>query len=181
MKRANNRSGKTAARGSRKTAALPKKRPTGKIIKDLERLLHLLEVNQIELQHQNHELRIAQEELEVSRNKYVNLFDFSPVEYFILDQNGGITDANMRASKKFGIARGKLIGRLFVSFIPVAERGIFNSFIKSIYSSPVKQTCELAVMDSNKRALRVRLEGLELIDPLELERKCTVAVISIEK
>ncbi len=52
---------------------------------DVQRLVHLLQVHQVELEHQNEELRIAHEELEVSRNKYVNLFDFSPTPYFTLD------------------------------------------------------------------------------------------------
>jgi len=45
---------------------------------DSERLVHELATHQIELQMQNAELRGAQEELEVSRTKYSELFDFAP-------------------------------------------------------------------------------------------------------
>ncbi len=77
-------------------------------MEDVQKLLHLLEVHQVELEHQNQELRIAQEEIEVSRNKYVNLFDFSPIPYFTLDPDSVIMEANLSASKMFGIERKKL-------------------------------------------------------------------------
>ena len=64
---------------SKKKIETKSKNPPIKIIEDVQRLVQLLQVHQVELEHQNQELRMAQEELEVSRNKYVNLFDFSPI------------------------------------------------------------------------------------------------------
>ena len=63
---------------------------------DVQRLVQLLQVHQTELEHQNKELRIAQEELEVSRNKYVNLFDFSPTPYFTLNKDGIIKGSKFK-------------------------------------------------------------------------------------
>ena len=118
---------------------------------DVQRLVHLLQVHQIELEHQNQELRIAQEELEVSRNKYVNLFDFSPIPYFTLDPDGIIREVNLSASKMFGIDRNKLIGKHFITFILSDERDVFHSFIKTVFNSSVKHSCELNVMNKNKQ------------------------------
>ena len=52
------------------------------------RLVHELEVHQIELEMQNAELRRAREEIELSRNKYIELYDFAPVGYFTFDTRG---------------------------------------------------------------------------------------------
>ena len=103
-------------------------------IEDVQRLVHLLQVHQVELEHQNQELRITQQELEASRNKYVNLFDFSPTPYFTLDFDGIIKEVNLSASKMFGIERKKLIGKHFITFISLDERDIFNSFIKTVFN-----------------------------------------------
>src|SRR5438045_4576279 len=58
--------------------ASPRKRKTDKG-GDLRRLVHDLQVHQIELEVQNRELQEAQAELEGSRNRYAELYDFAPV------------------------------------------------------------------------------------------------------
>ena len=146
---------------------------------DVQRLVHLLQVHQIELEHQNEELRLAQEELEVSRNKYVNLFDFSPTSYFTLNSDGIIKEVNLSASKFLGTSRNKLIGKRFSTFVNGDERDVFNAFINSVFASPEKHTCELNIINYDKKYFNVLLEGLEIKDSLEPERKCQVALIDM--
>ncbi|MGO9017163.1 MAG: hypothetical protein ACLQVJ_02320 [Syntrophobacteraceae bacterium] len=50
---------------------------------DAERLYHELEVHQIELEMQNQELRNAMVQIEESRTRYSDLYDFAPVGYLI--------------------------------------------------------------------------------------------------
>lgn len=169
---------KTVKKEIRKNVPKPKKSPVAKE-GDVRRLVQLLRINQIELEHQNLELRIAQEELEVSRNKYVNLFDFAPIPYFTLNREGIIKEVNLIASKIFGVDRNKLVGKRFVTFIPMEERDIFNMFIEVVFGSYVKNSCELNIMNKNKNVFRVRLEGFELKDTLETEQKCQVALIEL--
>ena len=146
---------------------------------DVQRLVQLLQVHQTELEHQNIELRIAQEELEVSRNKYVNLFDFSPTPYFTLNKDGIITEVNLSASKMFGVDRNKLIGKRFNTFTPADENDIFNSFINQIFNSSEKHACEITIVNKVKQKFQVLLEGLEFEDALESERKCQVVLIDM--
>ncbi len=148
---------------------------------DVKKLVELLQIHQVELEHQNEELRITQEELEVSRNKYVNLYDFSPIPYFTLDIGGVIKETNLSASNMLGIERKRLINKLFSTYIQQEDRDIFNSFIKNIYNSPVKHTCELQIRNKNKQIFQVLLEGIDLEDPLEPDKKCQVALIDLTK
>jgi PAS domain S-box-containing protein len=157
----------------------PKAKKKSVEIEDVKKLVHLLQVQQIELEHQNQELRIAQEELEVSRNQYVNLYDFSPIPYFSMDKESIIKEVNLIASKMLGIDRNKLVGKRFITFIPLDERDAFNKFINSVFSSDVKNSCELKVMNKDKRAFSVRLEGLLLEDALQKDQKCQVALIEL--
>jgi len=54
---------------------------------DTQRLLHELQVHQIELEMQNAELQDARDEVEAGLEKYTDLYDFAPVGYF---SKGGI-------------------------------------------------------------------------------------------
>src|SRR6266540_197024 len=61
---------------------------------DTKRLITELGTHQIELEMQNEELRRAERELEVSRDRYADLYDFAPVGYFLLDARGLIREVN---------------------------------------------------------------------------------------
>lgn len=165
-------------KSKKKTGSKPKKTEFDKI-KDIKELVHLLQVHQIELEHQNQELRNAHEELEVSRFKYVNLFDFSPIPYFTLNPNGIIKEVNLSASKMLRIDRNKLIGRSLITFIPSNEKDIFNSFSKNVFNSDEKHSCELKIINKEKHLYYVRLEGLRLDETLEPDPKCQVALIDL--
>jgi hypothetical protein len=60
---------------------LKKNEKTGKpvIEADVKKLLHELQVHQIELEMQNEELREANETAETALKKYTILYDFAPV------------------------------------------------------------------------------------------------------
>jgi PAS domain S-box-containing protein len=152
---------------------------TGEKIEDVKRLVYLLQVHQVELEHQNEELRIAQEELEVSRNKYVNLFDFSPIPYFTLNKHGIIKEVNLSASKMFGIDRSKLIDKSFINFVTLDDKNIFKAFINSVFSTPIKQSCELKMINKDNREFYILLEGLVLDDALDSGQKCQIALIDL--
>lgn len=179
MKRTKKESEKRDSKKEKKETVLKSKKQSREKIEDVQKLVHLLQVHQVELEHQNQELRITQEELEVSRNKYVNLFDFSPVPYFTLNYEGTIKEVNLRASSMLGIDRKKLIGRRFLSFVPVDELDIFNSFMKTVFTSDIKHTCELRILNKQKQTLRVLLEAIKLEDTLEEEMHCQIALIDL--
>ena len=82
----------------------------------MEKLVHELEVHQIELEMQNEELRKAQIEIEESRTKYFELYDFAPVGYFSLDSKGMIVEANLTSAAILGIERSLLLRKSFFRF-----------------------------------------------------------------
>lgn len=179
MKTVIKKSDKTEKKNIMKKSESKTKVPAAQQFEDIQKLVYLLQVHQVELEHQNEELRIAHEELEESRNKYVNLFDFSPTPYFTLDKGGIIKEVNLSASKMFSVDRNKLIGKCFTIFISLEQRDIFNSFINNVLNSDVKHSCELKIINKDKRIFQVLLEGLKLDDTLGLDQKCQVALIDL--
>ena len=69
---------------------------------DAQRLLHELEVHQIELEMQNSELRRSREELEQLLEQYTDLYDFAPVGYFTLNDEGIIRAVNLAGALNAG-------------------------------------------------------------------------------
>jgi PAS domain S-box-containing protein len=106
--------------------ALREARPEPRIIAaaEVERLLHELEVHQIELQMQNRQLREAQQLLEESRSRYADLFDFAPVGYCSLDEKGGLREVNLTAAGMLGIDRTSLRSQDLMELLsePARER-----------------------------------------------------------
>src|SRR5262245_59180475 len=74
-------------------------RRTDPALADVKAVLHELEVHQIELEMQNRELTEAQHQIELSRDRYVELYDSSPVGYLTLDAKGRIVDLNLCAAR----------------------------------------------------------------------------------
>ena len=85
--------------------------------KDVRKLVHELQAHQIELEMQNEKLRRAQEEIEESRLKYSDLYDFSPVAYFTFSQEGEIVEVNLTGTSLLGVERTKLLHRSFSTFV----------------------------------------------------------------
>jgi hypothetical protein len=83
----------TAAELRSRAEAVVKKRPTAKHNQsgdDPRRLFHELQVHQIELEMQNATLQDTQDMMELSLERYTDLYDFAPVAYFTLDCGGNI-------------------------------------------------------------------------------------------
>jgi PAS domain S-box-containing protein len=179
MKRARKSSGELVKRKRKKIVKSMPTKPATDIRKDMRQVVHLLQVSQVELEHQNQELRIAERELEASRSKYVSLFDFSPIPYVALDLAGVIKEVNLSAGRMFGVDRNKLVGRLITAYVPYEDRRIVSSFLKDVLRSSEKASCTLRMTNSEKRVLDVQLEGVRSNDTLESDPRCQIALIDM--
>ena len=96
---------------------------------DLLRLVHELEVHQIELELQNEELIQARAGMEAALNQYSNLYDFSPAGYITLTSAGIIHEANLAATRFIGIERTLLLEKRFVNFLMPESLPAFNDLL----------------------------------------------------
>jgi len=111
---------------------------------ETRRLLHELQVHQIEMEMQNAELLRTREEFEHSRNKYAELYELAPVGYFTFDRQGVIREVNLTGARLLGTVRKSLVGEPFSTFIADAgARKIFTDHLQTVVQGKGAQTCEL--------------------------------------
>ncbi|PKN69927.1 MAG: hypothetical protein CVU54_07805 [Deltaproteobacteria bacterium HGW-Deltaproteobacteria-12] len=112
---------------------------------ETRRLVHELEVHQIELEMQNEELMQSRAQVEAGLSQYMDLYDFAPIGYFTLARDGAIHQVNLAGAGLLGVARGELIKRRFDAFVNVKSRSVFNGFLEKAFGSRRKETCEVAL------------------------------------
>jgi PAS domain S-box-containing protein len=96
------------------------------------RLIHELQVHQIELELQNEELRHTQAELAETARKYSDLYDFAPIGYLTVNRAGKILEANLRASAILGVKRELLLGYYFpLRIVGEGDREKFRTVLRS--------------------------------------------------
>ncbi len=139
---------------------------------DVKKLLHELQVHQIELEMQNNELQQAYETAHAALKKYTILYDFAPMGYMTIDGNGTIYDLNFSAADMIGVRRLKLIDANVRVFIDEESRTVFNTFLDKVFASEKKQTCILLLRDANNHSIRVYMEGVLI----EGENKCMLSL-----
>ncbi|NLC70681.1 MAG: PAS domain-containing protein [Desulfuromonadaceae bacterium] len=142
---------------------------------ELRRLVHELEVHRIELEMQNEELRQARDEKENALEMYTDLYDFAPVGYLSLDRDGTVTAANLTGADLLGIERSLLIGRRFGSFLPENTLAIFCEFLRKVFTSQAKESCEVTLTREGHPSHPVQIEALACMSGQE----CRVAMIDI--
>jgi PAS domain S-box-containing protein len=141
---------------------------------DALRLIHELEVHQIELELQNEELMQAKFKAQQSSEKYVELYDFAPTGYFTLDKESKIIETNLAGASMLGKPRSELINKYFVSFLENDEKPIFNQFLQKVFESETKEECETALTTNDEIPLWLHLSGI-----VSAKGKCQVNALDI--
>lgn len=141
----------------------------------MQRLVHELEVHQIELEMQNEELRQARDKVEKALAKYTDLYDFAPVGYATLSRDGVILATNLTGASLLDVERAELIGRRFAQFVTEAYRPVFTDFLGAVFTSRAKEVCEVALRNKEDRPIVVLVEALATTSGQE----CRLALIDI--
>ncbi|MEM7330474.1 MAG: response regulator [Chloroflexota bacterium] len=135
-------------------------------IDDTKRLIHELHVYQIELELQNQSLREAQEDIQKAQEQYFHLFNFAPVGYVTLQDNGIILVANHTFQKQTYTENVNIIEKPFTDFISKQSQDKFYLFLRQILIEKNLHSCEVSLVRPDKSEFPVKLEGGMTHDPL---------------
>jgi PAS domain-containing protein len=142
---------------------------------DSIKLLHELQVHQIELEMQNEELIHANEAAETALKKYTMLYDFAPMGYFTLDPDGNICELNFTGAEILGDKRFSLVNSNFRLFVSEDSRPVFEKFFNKIYSRKGKESCEVILGYNGNPLGTAYMEGVVTGD----DKQCLLSVVDI--
>jgi len=150
----------------------------GKLSKlDVQALIEELRIHQIQLEMQNDEIRKAQQVVEESRAKYSNLYDFAPVGYLTLNQEGLILGANLTASSQLGVERRRLINKPLFLFMTKKEgKDLFYLYLRKIFRTKSLETYEGELKGKDSTPFYAQLESIVVKDD---SSQCRTAITDI--
>jgi PAS domain S-box-containing protein len=124
----------------KKIVPLPQ-RSRAELEEELHRLRSQLDDRQGQLEKRS--LLQAQREVEASRERYVELYEFAPVGYLTLDPQGIIRTLNLTATVLLGRARDQLVGHPFLTLVTRADRRRFLAHLRRLRCGQPHSTIDL--------------------------------------
>lgn len=124
-------------------------------VADTQELVHELQVHQIELQMQNDELQKAHQDVEISREKYYDLYNRAPVGYLTLDRDGRILEGNLVAAQMLGCPTSELKDRKFSSFVKPQSQDTYFTHYRSAFMTGIPRTCEVELIGKVPRHVQL--------------------------
>ena len=143
---------------------------------ETQRLVHELQVHQIELELQNEELQAARLEMELGLERYSDLYDFAPVGYVTLDGSGTIRKTNLAGARLLGQERARLVGAHLGFFVAPESRPAFATFVQRVFATLSKEVLDVALCPIDGTPLWVHIEAMATGDH---GLECRAALVDI--
>ena len=153
--------------------------PASHIAFEQERLLHELQVHQVELETQNRDLREAQLLIETSRDRYADLYDFAPVGYVTLDDRGVILEINLTAAGMLDADRSRLVGVPFHLYVARQDLAQLREHLRRHESPEAPVATELSLVRKGGGALAVMMKSVLVYDAEKKTYLCRAALTDI--
>ncbi|MGZ8984423.1 MAG: diguanylate cyclase domain-containing protein [Methylotenera sp.] len=127
-----------------------------------DRLLHELRMHQLKLEMQNEALRHTQVALEESLDRYVSLYEFAPVGYLTLTENGAIDEANLTSAELLGQDRSTLLKQPFPHFIIPEDSDRWHQHFYSAIQCGKNKSCDVRIRRADGTLVHICLDCLLL-------------------
>ncbi|MEE4253019.1 MAG: PAS domain-containing protein [Desulfuromusa sp.] len=126
---------------------------------ELLQTVHELHTHQIELELQNEDLRLALSELEQSRKKFNDLYDFAPVGYLTISDKGVILEVNLTAAEMLGTPRSKLLKQPLSTFIHKEDQDNYYRGRQNLLKTKEPQQCEVQMQGKDGQPFHAQLQS----------------------
>ncbi len=147
-------------------------------MEEVQRLLREIETHHIELERQNEELRASQRQLEAYRDRYIDLYDFAPLGYVTLDEDGYVQEINLAGAKLLDADRDGLTGYAFAEYVAADNREAFREHVAQCVRERREVTTELHLVTRSGLSIAAQLHSIPVAGPLD-DTLCKTAITDI--
>lgn len=122
---------------------------------DALKVLHELQVHQVELDVQNEEISASERALEEELQAYRALYESAPLGYCVVDLEGTVIRGNIAAAELFGVGRDELEGQRVGTFLNPQSRPCLLDLLQRVAQSGARDRCVAETGDvQNSRPLQ---------------------------
>lgn len=116
---------------------------------DALKLLHELQVHQVELDMQHEQMEANRRELAEDLTRYQGLYEFAPVTYLNVGPEGDIFESNVAGAGLLAVEQDELRGRRLQSFLTPESRPVLLEWLKQLGAGGSPDTCEVQLSAAN--------------------------------
>jgi len=131
---------------------------------DILKLIHELNIQQIELGIQNEETRRLQLVLDETRDRFQQLYDYAPTGFFTLNPNSLIAEVNLTGSKLLGTEKHQLIGTSFTAYISTDSQDNFQGHQKEVFKTGHEGNCEIKMLKADNTLFHAQLRSIPVME-----------------
>ncbi len=146
---------------------------------EVERLVAELAQQLTDLARQNQELCETQRQLEDYRNRYIDLYDFAPLGYTSLDEDGYIQEINLAGARLLGMDRNALTGYPLVEYVAPDDIPAFLEHVRKCIHQRCEVTSEVGLVGRDGVARTVQLRSIPVEDPKHEIILCKTAIADV--
>ncbi len=129
---------------------------------EIEQLKHDLLARESDLEAQCREMQETLGELEESRSRYAELYDYAPVGYVTFDDKGCIKEINLTGAAMLATERSRLLGTPMAVFVEKGSRKPFFDHLRTCRLTGRKVITELKLSPKDVAAFYVQIISMPL-------------------
>src|SRR5688572_30515829 len=122
---------------------------------DALKLLHELQVHQVELDLQHEQMEVTRRELTEELARYKALYEYAPAGCLSVGPDGHILEVNAAGAELLGLAPDVLRGRRIESLLVPASRPAVNELLDGLRDGARRSSCEVLSESIGSRPLLV--------------------------
>jgi hypothetical protein len=171
MKKVNSSEAPSLAQNTKELLQKKPSKTTSVHSDEMMNLIYQLRESQLELKLLNDKLNLA---LSMAEDA-IKLYDLTPAGNFTISKEGEIIKLNICGSQMLSKKRLDLIDSRFGFFVSEDTRPIFNLFIRKVFESKVRESCDVTLSSVDNLPMYVHLTGIAS----ENGEKCLVNMVDI--